>query len=107
MRLLAEKGLTLDEVIAVAEANEPPAPEPEPSKAALRTKRWRERKASQSVTETSRGDAGQTVTSDAKTVTNRHGVTPLARVEDNLLEVIPLEAVAAAVVEPSVTLWPD
>jgi hypothetical protein len=32
---------------------------------------------------------------------------PLARVEDNPLRVIPLEAATAVVVEPSVTLWPD
>jgi hypothetical protein len=75
IRLLASKGLSVDEIASVAEANET---ETGVSAAAMRTRRWREKrhKASQSVTETK----AEAVT---ETVTNRHETSqPRAHVRD-------------------------
>lgn len=75
IRLLAKKGLSVDDIAEIAEANEA---ESTISSGALRTRRWREKrhKASQSVTETK----AEGVT---ETVTDRHETSqPRARVRD-------------------------
>lgn len=68
IRLLASKGLSVDEIASVAEAN---ACEAGLSAGAMRTRRWREKRhqASPSVTETNREDV-------TETVTNRHETSP-------------------------------
>lgn len=83
LRLLAAKGLTFDEIVAVAEAN---SEGPAKSSAATRQARYRARKQSERVTRDVTRDATQTVTDD---VTNRNNVTPLARVEDKPLILVP------------------
>lgn len=106
LSLLAAHGLSLAEIVAVAEANDPTPPPAGPSKAALRTRRYRERKAAQGVTVTAPGVTGGGVTGDVQPVTRDDPVTALARAVTPPVRVIPLEAEAA--VENSVTEdWPD
>lgn len=83
MRILSAKGLSLEEIIAVAEANSGTV---KSSSAAIRQKRYRDNKAAKTVTRDVTGDAVDTVTDD---VTNRNDVTPpRARVEDNPLRLV-------------------
>ena len=105
IQLLAELGVSALDIARVAAANEQPVETR--SKAALRTERWRKKKASQTVT----GDV--TVTSQppsqeaSQTVTNRHiGDAPRARGLDNPLKVV-LSGYAAAAEARANDDWPD
>lgn len=105
LRLLAAHGLTLEEIVAVAAANDPNPPPAGPSKAALRTRRYRERKAA-AVTVTAPGVTNGAVTGDAQSVTGDERVTSLAGAVTPPVRVLPLEAEAA--VDDRVTDdWPD
>jgi len=71
-------------VEAVESATETTASDgPKRSKAALRTERWRARKASQTVTDRHSVTSQEASQEPSQSVTNRHTVTPLARVKDN------------------------
>lgn len=80
IRLLAAKGLSVEDIAQVAEANEDG---PKRSANAERQARYRARKAAETVTSNVTRNADENVTSN---VTSRNNVTaPCARVEDNLL----------------------
>lgn len=82
IRLLASKGLSVEDIAQVAEANEDG---PKRSANAERQARYRARKSGQTVTSNVTRNADENVTSN---VTERNNVTvPRARVEDNLLTI--------------------
>ncbi|WP_395443594.1 hypothetical protein [Caulobacter sp. UC70_42] len=83
IRLLAAKGLSAEEIADVAEANASEG-QAKRSKAAERTARWRDRKNAETVTVTSQNVTDNETENRHRDVTERHTVTPLARVRDNI-----------------------
>jgi hypothetical protein len=82
IRLLAAKGLSVEDIAQVAEANEDG---PKRSANAERQARYRARKSGQTVTSNVTRNADENVTSN---VTERNNVTPLVRVVNNLSKIV-------------------
>ncbi len=89
IRLLASKGLSVEDIAQVAEANEDG---PKRSANAERQARYRARKSGQTVTSNVTRNADESVTSN---VTERNNVTPLACATENNL--------TTTVIEPNLT----